>query len=169
MKYGIAIFPSKKVQDLANSYRMRYDPHYALIPPHVTLREPFEIDESELTQLPKLLKEIAASHKPFPLRFDKVSSFYPVNNVVYFKVQPHEEMTALQRELHNSFLPTTPEHAFVPHITIGQRLSDDEHADVLGQLRMTEFNHEENIDRFHLLYQLDNGSWTVFETFRLGV
>ena len=30
MKYGIVAFPSKKVQDFANSYRKRYDPHYAL-------------------------------------------------------------------------------------------------------------------------------------------
>lgn len=32
MKYGIAIFPGKDLQDLANSLRKRYDPKYALIP-----------------------------------------------------------------------------------------------------------------------------------------
>ncbi|MFP3325996.1 hypothetical protein R0K05_23370, partial [Planococcus sp. SIMBA_160] len=26
MKYGVVIFPSKKLQDIANSYRKRYDP-----------------------------------------------------------------------------------------------------------------------------------------------
>lgn len=42
MKYGIALFPSKKLQDLVNSYRKRYDTHYALVPPHVTLKTAFE-------------------------------------------------------------------------------------------------------------------------------
>ena len=38
MKFGVVIFPSKKLQDLANSYRKRYDPHYSLITPHLTLK-----------------------------------------------------------------------------------------------------------------------------------
>ncbi|MEB8647234.1 hypothetical protein P4G62_25705, partial [Bacillus cereus] len=53
-------------------------------------------------------------------------------------------------------------------LTIGQGLSDAEHADVLGRLRMKDFYYEQPIDRFHLLYQLENGTWTVHETFRLG-
>ena len=43
-----------------------------------------------------------------------------------------------------------------------------EMSDVLGQLSLMKFEHEEIIDRFHLLYQLDNGTWTVYETFLLG-
>ena len=45
MRYGIAIFPSKEIQDEANSYRKRYDPHYPLIPPHITLKDAFEADD----------------------------------------------------------------------------------------------------------------------------
>ncbi len=33
---------------------------------------------------------------------------------------------------------------------------------------MLEVDHTEMVDRFHLLYQLENGSWTVYETFLLG-
>ena len=46
MKFGVVIFPSKKLQDLVNSYRKRYDPHYALISPHLTLNA-FEANEEE--------------------------------------------------------------------------------------------------------------------------
>jgi 2'-5' RNA ligase len=35
-------------------------------------------------------------------------------------------------------------------------------------LKMQNVYFEEMIDRFHLLYQLENGSWTVYETFRVG-
>ncbi len=38
MKYGIVAFPSKQLQDFANSYRKRYDSHYTKITPHITLK-----------------------------------------------------------------------------------------------------------------------------------
>ncbi|WP_342430284.1 YjcG family protein [Neobacillus sp. FSL H8-0543] len=167
MKFGVVIFPSKKLQDLANSYRKRYDPHYALISPHLTLRG-FEATEEAVVDLAEQLRQIAANTNSFPLKTSKISSFQPVNNVIYFKVDPTEELTKLHSEINELFSEQTQEYAFVPHITIGQKLSNDEHSDVYGSLRMTRINHEEIVDRFHLLYQLENGSWTVYETFRLG-
>ncbi len=47
MKFGVAMFPSKELQDKVNQYRKRYDAHYALIPPHITIKDGFEADESE--------------------------------------------------------------------------------------------------------------------------
>ncbi|MBT2688301.1 YjcG family protein [Bacillus sp. ISL-47] len=167
-KYGIVIFPSKKLQDLANSYRKRYDPHYALIPPHVTLRSGFEASEEEIKVLTETLHGIAIKHQPFQINASKISSFQPVNNVIYFKIEPTSQLEELHRELNDNIAAEGPEYNFVPHITIGQKLSNDEHSDVYGSLRMQPVNHEEVIDRFHLLYQLENGSWTVYETFRLG-
>ncbi len=169
MNYGIVIFPSKKLQDLANSYRKRYDPHYALIPPHLTLKNVFTADDNEIQKIAESLSKIATKYAPFKLRTYKVSSFQPVNNVIYLKVDPTPELEGLHQDLHSAeFLNDEPEYAFVPHITIAQRLSNDEHSDVFGSLRMMGVEHEETVDRFHLLYQLENGSWTVYETFRLG-
>ncbi|TFD97692.1 YjcG family protein [Jeotgalibacillus sp. R-1-5s-1] len=168
MKFGIAVFPSKKLQDLANSYRKRYDPHYSLIPPHLTLKNPFEASEEEINEMAKKLSETAKKTRPFTLRAYKISSFQPVNNVIYFKVDATPELLQLHEELHTEDLGGKPEYAFVPHITIAQKLSNDEHSDVYGSLRMAGVDHEETVDRFHLLYQLENGSWTVYETYRLG-
>ncbi len=168
MKYGVVIFPSKKLQDLANSYRKRYDPHYSLIPPHMTLKSPFEATEEEIKPYTDKLREIAKEFQPVTIQTVKVSSFKPVNNVIYFKIGPNSELEKLQKEINQPFSEQNSEYAFVPHITIGQELSNDEHSDVYGSLRMLKVEHEETVDRFHLLYQLENGSWTVFETFRLG-
>ncbi|MDR7076590.1 2'-5' RNA ligase [Neobacillus niacini] len=168
MKFGVVIFPSKKLQDLANSYRKRYDPHYSLITPHLTLKNAFEATEEEVVNIADKLRQIASNTNVFPLKTLKISSFQPVNNVIYFKVEPTEELTKLYNEINQEFSEQHLDYAFVPHITIGQKLSNDEHSDVYGSLRMKRFDHEEIIDRFHLLYQLDNGSWTVYETFRLG-
>lgn len=168
MKFGVVIFPSKKLQDLANSYRKRYDSHYALIPPHLTIKNAFEATEDDAIQYAVKLRHIAEKHRPFLLKTSKVSSFKPANNVIYFKVDPTEELSNLQTEVNQEFSEQNLEYAFVPHITIAQNLSNDEHSDVYGQLRMMKVDHEETVDHFHLLYQLENGLWTVYETFRLG-
>jgi 2'-5' RNA ligase len=168
MKFGVVIFPSKKLQDLANSYRKRYDPHYALITPHLTLKGPFEASEDQIKEVAHKLKNTAMNYQPFQLKVLKISSFYPLNNAIYFKIQNNEELESLHKELHTDYPGGTPEYNFVPHITIGQKLSNDEHSDVYGSLKMLSIKHEEEVDRFHLLYQLENGSWTVYETFRFG-
>ncbi|WP_064092291.1 YjcG family protein [Rossellomorea aquimaris] len=169
MNYGIVIFPSKKLQDKANSYRKRYDPHYALIPPHLTLKNVFSADDVQIKDIADKLTNIAKKYDPFNLKVYKVSSFQPVNNVIYFKVESTTELEGLHHDMHHqNFMGDEPEYAFVPHITIAQKLSNDEHSDIFGSLTMMGVNHEETIDRFHLLYQLENGSWTVYETFRLG-
>ncbi|MED1202548.1 YjcG family protein [Heyndrickxia acidicola] len=168
MKYGVAIFPSKKLQDLANSYRKRYDPHYALIPPHLTLKHSFEASDSEIKDITRTLNLISKKYNPFSIQVTKVKSFQPVNNTIYFKVEPTAELEGLYEDLYTDVPGEKPEYPFVPHITVGQKLSNDEHSDVLGQLDMLGIDHEEVVDRFALLYQLDNGSWTVCETFHLG-
>lgn len=168
MKYGVVIFPSKTLQDAANSYRKRYDTHYALIAPHLTIKETFEASESEVKEISQELEKAAKATEPFNLNVTRVSSFSPVNNVLYFKVEKNEALENLYGRLHTGSLSQESPYAFVPHITIGQGLSDDEHLDVYSQLKLVDVSHSEVVDRFHLMYQLDNETWTVYETFRFG-
>lgn len=168
MKYGIAIFPSKKIQDKANSYRKRYDSHYALIPPHLTLKEPFEESEDSIEDIVEELFKISSEIQPFQMEIKKVSSFYPVSNTIYLKVEPAPELLRLNEKLHDGNLPQERSYAFVPHITIGQDLTHDEYSDVFGRLQMQNFDFKETVHRFQLLYQLEDESWTVYETFTLG-
>ena len=89
MKYGIVIFPSKPIQDEANTYRKRYDSHYALIPPHITLKTGFDADDETISELIIELKKIANATEPFTININKVSTFAPVTNTIYFKVEPN--------------------------------------------------------------------------------
>ncbi|WP_432357745.1 YjcG family protein [Sporosarcina sp. UB5] len=168
MKYGIVAFPSKKLQDLANGYRKRYDPHYALITPHMTIKGVFEANDKEIEQVAEAIKKVVRNHKPFELKVEKVSTFAPITNTIFFKVIPNEDILTLHKDLNEDFFGEKPEYSFVPHITIGQKLNSGEHDDIIDQIKMFGVNHTETIDRIHLLYQLENGSWTVYETFRLG-
>ncbi|WP_445486725.1 2'-5' RNA ligase family protein [Niallia sp. 03133] len=168
MKYGIVIFPGKELQDRANSLRKRYDPKYALIPPHLTLVSEFEANNEEIKEISKKLEQVAGHFQSIALNILKISTFQPVNNVVYLKVEHTSDLEDLHIELTSSLGLEKPQYSFVPHITIGQQLTNDEHLDMYSSLRMHSFKHEETVDRFHLLYELENGSWTVYETFRLG-
>lgn len=168
MKYGIIIFPSKPIQDEANSYRKRYDPHYALIPPHITVKEPFEADDETIEDLIPELKRIANQTNPFTINMNKVSTFVPVTNTIYLKVEPVQELIDLSNKMYEGKFTKERKFNFVPHITIAQDLKDDEYSDVYGSLKMMDIKIEDNIDRFQLVYQLDNGSWTVYESFVFG-
>lgn len=168
MKYGIAVFPSKKLQDTANSYRKRYDTKYSMVPPHLTLKEPFDAEEKDLEYLIPEIQKVAEKSTPFKLKILRYSSFYPVTNTLYMKVAENNELLNLQENLNKGPLESKTEHPYVPHITIGQEMNYDELSDVFGRLKLETIEHEETIDRFSLLYQLDNGAWTVHETFLLG-
>ncbi|WP_077600953.1 YjcG family protein [Oceanobacillus sojae] len=168
MKYGIAIFPSKTVQDQANALRKRYDPRYSLIPPHITLKYPFETNSDEIDEVVQALHKIAGSTDPFYIHINKVSTFEPVTNTIYLKVEPIEQLKMLNEQLQQGIFENNQDHSFVPHITIAQDLVHDEFRDIVGRLKMEGFEIKDYIDRFQLLYELENGSWTVYETFLLG-
>ncbi|SDH72469.1 2'-5' RNA ligase [Alteribacillus persepolensis] len=167
MKYGIACFPSKPLQDKANRLRKRYDTHYSKIPPHITLKPPYTVEESEWKVKRNHIRTIAAHTPPFPVTAYKVDTFHPKENKIFFKIKQHETLQSLYEAL-NEDKSQKEKAEFTPHITIGQDLQDDEHFDVLGRLNMKDIHYEETIDRIHWLYQLEDGTWTVYETFLLG-
>lgn len=167
MKYGIVAFPSKRLQDLANTYRKRYDSHYSKITPHLTLKEAFEAEETEISNISQKIASIAEKHAPLNIHASKVSSFFPTTNVIYFKVEPTDQLKNLQQDLQQQLNIGKPKHVFIPHITIAQDLTETEHDDIYGQLRMIGVSEQEVIDRIHLVYQLEDGSWTAYDTYRL--
>ncbi|WP_158736147.1 2'-5' RNA ligase family protein [Alteribacillus sp. YIM 98480] len=167
MKYGLACFPSKQIQDMANNYRKRYDTHYLWIPPHVTLKPPYELKEDQLEQEMQRIQTISSKTPPFPLTIYKADTFYPKENKIFFKIKPNDILLSLYEAL-NEQQNSKEKEEFTPHLTIGQDLTNDEHFDVVDQLKMKDIHHEEIIDQIQLLYQLEDKCWTVYETFHLG-
>lgn len=167
MKYGIVAFPSKKLQDLANTYRKRYDPHFALITPHMTLKDSFEASENEIKTVVQQLQELVSNHAPLIIHASRISSFFPATNAIYFRIEPTKQLIDLHKELQEKVPFGNQKHTFVPHITIAQKMSDSEHDDIFGQLRMIGVDVKDTIDCIHLVSQSENGSWTTYETFQL--
>ncbi|WP_414043592.1 YjcG family protein [Macrococcus animalis] len=168
MKLGIVLYPSKSYQDEINKYRKRYDSHYALITPHITIKEAFEVEESDIDVVTEKLKDIATSIQPIEINVEKASDFAPTQNVIYLKVTPNDNLVKLYELLNDGTFYGKNEYPFVPHFTIGQGFTSQEFEDLKGQLSMTDVKHTEIIDTLSLCYQLDNETWNVKETFKLG-
>ncbi|AIC94127.1 MULTISPECIES: 2'-5' RNA ligase family protein [Shouchella] len=168
LNYGIVLFPSKPFQDTANGLRRRYDAHYANIPPHITLKESFSISNEELPEMIHVLRDIARQCPPIDIHVYKVDTFFPQSTTIFYKLKENKQLSWLNEKLYQEPFPTDRAHSvFIPHITIAQKLQQAEHDDIVGQLKMIDVSHQETIDRIQLLYQLDNESWTVYETFLL--
>lgn len=168
MQFGIAVFPSKETQDVANSFRKRYDPHYSLIQPHMTIREKEDWNEERLQAAVNHLEQVAVKTAPFEVHFNRFSSFYPVSNVVYMALSDITAIDQLYQAVCSGELAEPKrQYVFTPHVTIGQGMNSDELHDVLSGLRLKPLDLTSKIDRIHLLYQTENGAWTVHQTFLL--
>jgi 2'-5' RNA ligase len=166
MNFGIVIYPPKDVQDAANSYRKRFDPHYSLIQPHLTVRESEAWDPPTLERTVEHLNSVTALLSPITVRLNRFSTFYPVANVVYMALENPEPLCALQEGICTGPLAlTNPKYGFTPHITVAQGVGSDEMHDIYASLRPVPIDYEFRIDRVHLLYQTENGAWTVHQTF----
>lgn len=168
MIVGVAVFPPGEVQDFANNYRKRYDPYYALIPPHITVKEQWNCREDDLPSIVEHLNAAAADLSPFEVKLNRFSSFYPVNHVLYLAFENPEPLkTCHDRVCRGMLEEERKPYQYVPHITVGQDMTADELHDVLSSVRSEILDFCFLIDRLHLLYRTESGSWEVRETFSL--
>lgn len=168
MNYGIAILPSEDVKEFANSYRKRYDPHYKLISPHITLKEAFTIVEEKLPILIAELEEVAKSTPSFKVTISKFSTFYPVNNVIYLAIDNNEAIFDLYHKIQQKEPDPEKPYTFTPHITIAQKMNADELLDVYSAIKSQEFHAEFEVKEFHLFEQDEDKVWHIKHTFRLA-
>ncbi|MFS0727643.1 2'-5' RNA ligase family protein [Paenibacillus sp. 1P07SE] len=168
MYIGLVIFPSRTVQDFANSWRKRLDPRYSAIQPHLTLRSGLEVDEEALAAITTHLEQETAVQPAFTIRYNRASTFYPVSQVIYLALEDPRPVIALYGALCTGPLaePSQP-YVYTPHVTLGQELSPDELHDVHASIRQEAIDFTDRVDRIHLLYQTANGSWTAYQSFLL--
>lgn len=165
MKYGIVIFPSREVQDKVNNLRKRYDSHYTLIEPHITLKEAFETDTIEDSL--EYIEEVTKNFPPFSLRINNIKTFHPITPVLYFSFEDSPAIYNLHKELNSGILFNEIKHKFTPHITFAQDLPPQEIHDIYGRLSLRGYDIEFNVDSIHLVQQDSNGVWHNYKTFLL--
>ncbi|WP_019533138.1 2'-5' RNA ligase family protein [Paenibacillus ginsengihumi] len=167
MQYGIAVFPPEEIRDFANHYRKRYDPHYPFIAPHLTVRETELWSQEKRKEAEAHLERAAAQTPPLKLRFNRFSSFYPVNHTVYLALADPGPMLELYRRVCSGPLVETGKpYVYTPHLTVAQRLTADEMHDVLASLRHKPIDLAFTADRMELLgRENDDSPWQSVRTF----
>lgn len=167
MNFGISIFPERSVQDFVDSFRKRYDPRYRFIPPHITLKEKFELAEHQVEPMIEKLEAIAKQATPFQIKFHKVSHFYPTSPTLYLAIQGAEPIVELHKQIKTA-IPGATAYDYIPHLTIGQNMETDELHDVYSNLHSHTYDLDSRVDRFHLMYQSPDDTWEIYHSFVLG-
>lgn len=165
---GVAIaIPPPYGQELQGWRRSFGDPMADVIPPHITLLPPTDVDAGELRHIGKHLTAVAASGAPFEVHLRGTATFRPVSPVVFVTLArgiSHCEMLAnavrtgpLLVELH------FPYH---PHVTVAHNLADDSLDRAFSDL--ADFEAKFSVDAFGLYEHRPDGLWVQQRTFPLG-
>src|SRR5690625_5415868 len=105
MKFGIFIYQAENIQTEINNHTKRYDPEYPLIKTHMTLKTRFDIDKKSLKILIDELIELTKDIEPFKINIKKISSFKPVSNKIYFKIEQNDELEKIYNDLYKGIVP----------------------------------------------------------------
>ncbi|MGV3142548.1 YjcG family protein [Staphylococcus simulans] len=166
MILGLALIPSKTFREKIDAYRKRYDERYAQIPPHITIKDSFEVEDNDFDSVKEDIQSRIEGIAPLHIHATKVSNFAPVNNVIYFKVEKTPELEELDNRFNNGDFYGQPEHSFVPHFTIAQGLTSQEFEDIFGQVKLAGIDYEETISELTLLkYNNEADKWETIDTF----
>jgi 2'-5' RNA ligase len=142
------------------------DPLAELIPAHLTLLGPTEIDGRRHDDIETHLAGVAASHTPFTIHLRGTGTFRPVTEVVFVTVAAGisdcERLAAavrggpLARELH---------YPYHPHVTIAH----DVPAPALDRVydEMSHFEAEFEVGHFTLYVHGTDGRWRPIRQFNL--
>ncbi|GAA5193178.1 2'-5' RNA ligase family protein [Rugosimonospora acidiphila] len=143
------------------------DPLAALIPAHVTLLGPTDVDSSVLPEIERHLAGVAAEHSAFPVWLRGTGTFRPVTEVVFVAIavgiSEFERLAdavragPLERELH------FPYH---PHVTVAHDVPPPALDAVFDKL--AGFSARFSVDHFTLYVHGSDGRWRPVRDFPLA-
>jgi 2'-5' RNA ligase len=99
------------------------DPQAAVVPMHVTLLPPTEIDPDVVPEVAAHLTAVGARSKPFRMRLRGTGTFRPVSQVVFVQIaQGLPECVALEARIRSGLLDRELQFPYHPHVTVAHDL-----------------------------------------------
>ena len=144
------------------------DPMAALIPAHLTLLGPTEIDDSSQAwgAAQAHLAEVAAGHRPFQVQLRGAGTFRPVTQVVFVTVAGGAaECESLAADIRSGPLRRKLDYPYHPHVTVAH----DVPAEALDRVTdlLAGFEARFPIDGFTLYEHRADGRWRPQRRFPL--
>lgn len=139
----------------------------AMIPTHITLVPPTEVDDAELAVLEKHLAESATHVAPFEVHLRGTGTFRPVSPVVFVSlVEGISQCEQLADVVRRGPLDVDLDFPYHPHVTVAHHLPDDRldlaFADLAG------FECRFDVADFHLYVHDDELGWQPSRDFELA-
>lgn len=168
-RLGVAVIPDRPLADELDGLRRAVgDPSLARIPPHVTLVPPVNVHAADMPEALGRLRRAAAS-LPGPLRLTlgSVSTFLPVNPVLYLAVGGDVEALRTLRDA--VFAPPLARRLswpWVPHLTLAD--GGTEERITAGTTALADYAVLADIDRVVLLEEGPGRVWRPVADAALG-
>src|SRR6478736_700526 len=138
----------------------------SMIPTHVTLVPPTEIDDADLPEVEKHLAEAAAQAASFAVHLRGTGTFRPVSPVVFVTlVEGISQCEQLAKSLRRGPLDVELQYPYHPHVTIAHHLENDALDRAFAEL--ADFECEFEVTGFHLYVHDDTAGWQPTRDFPL--
>jgi 2'-5' RNA ligase len=145
------------------------DPMADLIPAHLTLLGPTDLDEAPevWADTEAHLTRVAGAHRPFQVQLRGTGTFRPITQVVFVAVAAGgSECEELAGDIRSGPLRRELLYPYHPHITVAHDVATE--ALDAAQARLTAFEARFAIDGFTLYEQGEGGRWSPQRRFPLS-
>ncbi len=143
------------------------DPLAPLIPAHLTLLGPADIDPSDLDAVREHLAEVATRHRPYRIHLRGTGTFRPVTDVVFVALAGGvAESASLAADVRAGPLARELRFPYHPHVTVAH----DVPADALDRVEneLAGFDATFTVNRFTLFVHESDGRWLPLSDFALA-
>ena len=164
---GVALAIPEPWASELQDYRLSVgDETATMIPTHITLIPPIEVDEDDLAEVEKHLTEVASATSAFRIHLRGTGTFRPVSPVVFVTlVEGISQCEQLAKSLRRGPLDVELQYPYHPHVTIAHHLEDDALDRAFAEL--ADFECEFEVTGFHLYVHDDAAGWQPTRDFPL--
>jgi len=164
---GVAIaIPEPWATELQDYRTAVGDTTAAMIPTHITLVPPTEIDAADLDAVVRHLDDAAGDVASYCVHLRGTGTFRPVSPVVFVTlVEGISQCELLASRIRRGPLGVELAHPYHPHVTIAHHLADDLLDRAFEEL--ADFECEFDVSEFHLYVHDDESGWQPTRQFAL--
>lgn len=170
--YSVVAYLSGKLSEFVDDLRRRLNPNFAGWLAHVSILPPRPLQAAQEETVREIRKRCAV-REPFLVGIDGVSTFWPVNGVVYLSLSlGSQHLVELHDALNCCGLEREEPYPYVPHVTIAQELDEaGTHAvleDASHQWRRFSGERTFRLESLCLVQQTPENCWIDLVTLPLG-
>ena len=164
---GVALAIPEPWASELQDYRLSVgDTTATMIPTHITLIPPIEVDEDDLAEVEKHLTEVASATSAFRIHLRGTGTFRPVSPVVFVTVvEGISACEQLAATLRRGPLSVELQFPYHPHVTIAHHLPDAALDRAFTEL--ADFESLFGAEEFHLYVHDEEKGWQPSRDFPL--